>query len=61
MNEPERATRRAKDQVRMAVAKVALQQPLAEFTLPITKAGLVIGGGAAGMEAALGMADQGPV
>jgi heterodisulfide reductase subunit A len=59
MHEPERATRRAKDQVRMAVAKVALQQPLAEFTLPITKAGLVIGGGAAGMEAALGLADQG--
>jgi heterodisulfide reductase subunit A len=59
MNEPERATRRAKDQVRMAVAKVALQQPLKEFTLPITKAGLVIGGGAAGMEAALGLADQG--
>jgi heterodisulfide reductase subunit A len=59
MQEPERATRRAKDQVRMSVAKVALQQPLKEFTLPITKAGLVIGGGAAGMEAALGMADQG--
>ena len=59
MHEPERATRRAKDQVRMAVAKVALQQPLKEFTLPITKTGLVIGGGAAGLEAALGMADQG--
>ncbi|MBI4644564.1 MAG: CoB--CoM heterodisulfide reductase iron-sulfur subunit A family protein [Deltaproteobacteria bacterium] len=59
MHEPERATRRAKDQVRMGVAKVGLQQPLREFTLPITKAGLVIGGGAAGMEAALGLADQG--
>jgi heterodisulfide reductase subunit A len=59
MHEPERATQRAKDQVRMAVAKVSLQQPLKEFTLPITKAGLVIGGGAAGMEAALGLAGQG--
>jgi heterodisulfide reductase subunit A len=59
MHEPERATRRAKDQVRMAVAKVSLQQPLKEFELPITKAGLVIGGGAAGMEAALGLAGQG--
>ncbi|MFZ5452600.1 MAG: FAD-dependent oxidoreductase [Thermodesulfobacteriota bacterium] len=59
MHEPERATQRAKDQVRMSVAKVALQQPLKEFELPITKAGLVIGGGAAGMEAALGLAGQG--
>jgi heterodisulfide reductase subunit A len=59
MQEPARATRRAQDQVRMAVAKVALQQPLKEFELPITKAGLVIGGGAAGLEAALGLANQG--
>ncbi len=59
MNVPEAATQRAKDQVRMAVAKVALQQPLMEFTLPITRSALVIGGGVAGMEAALGLADQG--
>jgi heterodisulfide reductase subunit A len=59
MHEPARATERAKDQVRMAVAKVSLQQPLKEFELPITKAGLVIGGGAAGLEAALGLANQG--
>ncbi len=59
MNEPEKATKRAKDQVRMAVASVALQPPLHEFNLPITKAGLVIGGGVAGMEAALGLANQG--
>ena len=59
MNEPEKATRRAKDQVRMAVATASLQPPLLEFDLPITKAGLVIGGGVAGMEAALGLANQG--
>jgi len=59
MNEPEAATHRAKDQVRMSVAAVALQPPLAEFDLPVTKAGLVIGGGPAGMEAALGLAGQG--
>jgi heterodisulfide reductase subunit A len=58
-SEPAAATQRAKDQVRMAIAKVALQPPLAEFDLPVTKAGLVVGGGAAGMEAALGMANQG--
>uniref|UniRef100_A0A7C5ELN1 CoB--CoM heterodisulfide reductase iron-sulfur subunit A family protein n=1 Tax=Desulfobacca acetoxidans TaxID=60893 RepID=A0A7C5ELN1_9BACT len=59
MHDPAGATKRAMDQVRMAVAKVALQQPLQEFELPITKAGLVIGGGAAGMEAALGLANLG--
>jgi len=59
VNFPAAATQRAKDQVRMAVAKVALQPPLREFDLPVTKAGLVIGGGVAGMEAALGLAAQG--
>jgi len=58
-NEPAAATHRAKDQVRMAVATVALQPPLQEFDLPVTKAGLIIGGGVAGMEAALGLANQG--
>ena len=58
-NEPEAATHRAKDQVRMAVATAALQPPLQEFDLPVTKAGLIIGGGVAGMEAALGLAGQG--
>jgi heterodisulfide reductase subunit A len=61
MHEPEAATHRAKDQVRMAVADVAWQPPLQEFDLPITKAGLVVGGGVAGMEAALGLAGQGYV
>ena len=59
MNEPEAATQRAKDQVRMAIASAAFQPPLREFDLPVTKAGLVVGGGVAGMEAALGLADQG--
>ena len=58
-NVPEAATQRAKDQVRMAVASAAYQPPLQEFDLPVTKAGLVIGGGVAGMEAALGLAGQG--
>jgi len=58
-HEPEKATQRAKDQVRMAVAAVSLQPPLQEFDLPVTKAGLIIGGGVAGLEAALGLAGQG--
>jgi len=59
MNEPEAATEKAKDMVRMAVAKVALQQPLGEIQLNVTKSGLVVGGGIAGMTAALALADQG--
>ncbi len=56
---PEAATEKAKDLVRMAVAKVALQQPLAEVRLDVTRSGLVIGGGISGMQAALSLADQG--
>jgi heterodisulfide reductase subunit A len=58
-DEPEEATRKAKDLVRMAVAKVSLQQPLSETRLDITRRGFVIGGGIAGLEAAKALADQG--
>ena len=58
-NEPDKATQKAKDLVRMAVAKVALQEPLKETAVSVTKAALVIGGGVAGMEAALTIADHG--
>ena len=43
----------------MAIATVSLQPPLQEFDLPVTKAALIVGGGVAGMEAALGLAEQG--
>ena len=59
MNDPERATAKAKDLVRMAVAKAAYIEPLHQVSLGIKKAALVIGGGVAGMEAALGVANQG--
>ncbi len=59
MNDPERATAKAKDLVRMAVAKAAYIEPLHQVSLSIVKTGLVVGGGVAGMEAALGLADQG--
>ncbi len=59
MNEPAKATEKAKDLVRMAVAKAAFVEPLHQITLDVTKAALVIGGGVAGMEAALGVAEQG--
>ena len=57
--EPELATQKSKDLVRIAVAKAALMSPLSQPEVGITQKGLVIGGGVAGMTAALGLADQG--
>jgi len=57
--EPAKATDKAKDLVRMAVAKVALLEPLQEPELSVTQKALVIGGGVAGMIAAVNLADQG--
>ncbi len=59
MHEPEKATTKAKDLVRMAVAKVKLNDPLYPSTLKVSHDALVIGGGIAGMTAALALADQG--
>lgn len=59
MHEPEKATEKAKDLVRMAVAKATLIQPLSEPTVPVTKTGLVVGAGVAGMTSALNLAEQG--
>jgi heterodisulfide reductase subunit A len=56
---PEAATEKAKDLVRMAAEKVALLEPLQETELAITQAALVIGGGIAGMAAAQNLAAQG--
>ncbi len=56
---PEEATAKAKDQVRMAVAKVLLNAPLTPATVDVAQEVLVVGGGLAGMTAALGMADLG--
>ena len=56
---PELATEKAKDLVRMAVAKADLLQPLVEPTLEIHQRALVIGGGLAGLSAARTLADQG--
>ena len=58
-DDPDRATKKSKDIVRMAVAKAGLLEPLAESTMGITQSVLVIGGGVAGMAAARNMSDQG--
>ena len=59
MNEPEKALEKAKELVQMAVARVTLLEPLEKMTFPVTKAALVVGGGVAGMESALSIADMG--
>jgi heterodisulfide reductase subunit A len=59
MHEQAEATVKAKDLVRMAVAKAGLIEPLGSLTLPVTQTALVLGGGAAGLTAALALADQG--
>ncbi len=59
MHDKEAATQKAKDLVRMAVAKAAKLFPLEEFYLDITQRALVIGGGLAGMVAALEIARGG--
>ena len=59
MGEPEKATKKARDLVRMAVAKSRLLEPLMESKLPVTHAAVVVGGGISGMTAALDIANQG--
>lgn len=59
MREPEQATEKAKDLVKMAVYKVRLAQPLVEVRISVRKSALIIGGGVAGMNAALNLAGQG--
>jgi heterodisulfide reductase subunit A len=59
MDEPEQATQKAKDLIRVAVARVKHLEPLHPESVTISHDALVIGGGAAGMTAALELADQG--
>ena len=59
MHEPEAATEKAKDLLRMAVAKAQYLKPLKPGQLSVNHQALIIGGGLAGMTAALSLADQG--
>jgi len=56
---PEAATLKAKDLARMAVARAATLEPLHDMSFEVSHTGLVIGGGLAGMTAALSLAGQG--
>ncbi len=57
--EKDEATRKAKEIVRMSVARSTLLEPLQEISLPMDKTVLVIGGGLAGMTSSFNMAEQG--
>jgi heterodisulfide reductase subunit A len=57
--EPEKATKKAKDLVRMAVARAALLESQEEAVVPVARKALIIGGGVAGIQAALDLADTG--
>ena len=59
MNEPELATQKAADLVKMAISRVRRLYPLKEETLPLTQRALVIGGGVAGIQTSLDLADSG--
>ncbi|MDA3786008.1 MAG: FAD-dependent oxidoreductase [Deltaproteobacteria bacterium] len=57
--EPEEATAKSMDLVRMGVAKARHITPLPEYTVPVTSGALIVGAGVAGMTAALNLANQG--
>ncbi len=59
MGLPAEATQKAKDLLRMSVAKVRLVEALPTIPLDVTQSAMVLGGGPAGMSAALSLADQG--
>ncbi|MFH1486021.1 MAG: FAD-dependent oxidoreductase [Chloroflexota bacterium] len=58
-SDPEAATRKARSIVSMAVARARLLKPQEESEIPVTDAVLVIGGGVAGIQASLDLADAG--
>lgn len=57
--DPESATQKAKDLVRMAAARASLLEPISAIRIEVNHDALVIGGGISGMSAALALADQG--
>ena len=59
MNEPEKATEKAKDLIRMGVARAYHLEPLEKHSVDIVPKALVIGGGIAGMTATLNLANRG--
>jgi len=59
LHDKDAATEKAKDLVGMAVERAARLAPQMELTVPVARKAMVIGGGVAGIQAALDMADAG--
>ena len=59
MREPERATEKAKDLLRMGVARAVLLEPKESIQVEVVPAALVIGAGVAGLTAALSLGNRG--
>lgn len=59
INEPERATEKAKDLIRMAIARACLLEPVSKMEVKVTERALVIGAGVAGITAACDLAHMG--
>ncbi|MGZ4903249.1 MAG: 4Fe-4S binding protein [Halobacteriota archaeon] len=59
MEQPEEATQKAKDLIRMETARASKLEPLTPKTVPVERAALVIGAGIAGIQASLELADAG--
>ena len=59
LHDREAATQKARDLVKMAVARVSRLEPLTETVVPVTRKALVIGGGIAGIQASLDLAENG--
>ena len=58
-HEPDKATKKAKDLVRMAVAKARLLEQLPRITVPVKKSAHILGGGLSGMTCAIQLAEEG--
>ena len=59
MHDPEGATEKAKDAIRIAVAKASLLEDLTPKSVAVEHAAMVVGAGIAGMQAALDLANAG--
>lgn len=58
-HEPDEATEKAKEIIKMAVAKAKYLHPLTKFEVPVTNRTMIVGGGIAGISAALDLAEMG--
>jgi heterodisulfide reductase subunit A len=59
MHEPAKATEKAKDIVRMAVARASFLTPQEESEVPVETTAMIVGGGISGITSALCLANQG--